>query len=171
MLRAILFDFNGVLVDDEPLHFELFGKVLADEGIELSKEDYYEHYLGFDDRGAFEAIFGRLGRSLDIGHLMRLITRKSAYYQRVIHEKGYPFFPGAVDLVRDCAAADLMLGVVSGALREEVEGALARARARLDNPSFVEKAPEAVVDGARRAVDELSRKREHLIESLEVASR
>ncbi|MCB1058421.1 MAG: HAD family phosphatase [Acidobacteria bacterium] len=124
MLRAILFDFNGVLVDDEPLHFELFGKVLADEGIELSKEDYYEHYLGFDDRGAFEAIFGRLGRSLDIGHLMRLITRKSAYYQRVIHEKGYPFFPGAVDLVRDCAAADLMLGVVSGALREEVEGAL-----------------------------------------------
>ncbi|MCB1008196.1 MAG: class I tRNA ligase family protein, partial [Acidobacteria bacterium] len=54
---------------------------------------------------------------------------------------------------------------------EEVEGALARARARLDNPSFVEKAPEAVVDGARRAVDELSRKREHLIESLEVASR
>lgn len=124
MLRAILFDFNGVLVDDEPLHFELFGKVLGEEGIELSKSDYYEHYLGYDDRACFEAIFERLGRALNLGLLMRLITRKSTYYQQVIHQQGYPFFPGAVELVRDCAAADLMLGVVSGALHEEVEGAL-----------------------------------------------
>ncbi len=41
MLRAFIFDFNGVIVDDEPIHFELFKRVLAEEGIELTEEDYY----------------------------------------------------------------------------------------------------------------------------------
>ncbi len=45
MLRAILFDFNGVLVDDEPVHLEMFQRVLAEERIELAAEDYYERYL------------------------------------------------------------------------------------------------------------------------------
>ena len=41
MLRALIFDFNGVIADDEPLHLELFQKVLAEEGLPLSEEDYY----------------------------------------------------------------------------------------------------------------------------------
>ena len=56
--------------------------------------------------------------------LMRLIARKAAYYQERIRERGYPLFPGAIELVREAAAAGRMLGIVSGALREEVEGAL-----------------------------------------------
>lgn len=126
-MRAILFDFNGVLVDDEPLHFELFRKVLAEEGIELSERDYYEHYLGFDDRACLEAVLESAGESADLGRLMRLITRKSTYYQQVIQRQGYPYYPGAEELIRDCASDGLMLGVVSGALREEIEGALRQA--------------------------------------------
>ena len=53
MLRAVIFDFNGIIVDDEPIHFELFQRVFAEEGIDLSKDAYYERYLGYDDRGAF----------------------------------------------------------------------------------------------------------------------
>ncbi|MDY7094552.1 MAG: HAD family phosphatase [Acidobacteriota bacterium] len=127
MLRAILFDFNGVLVDDEPLHFELFRKVLAEEDIELSEEDYYREYVGYDDRACFQAILEAHGRPAELPQMMRLITRKSMYYQQVIQEQGYPFFPGAEDLIRNCSDAGLMLGVVSGALREEVEGALRQA--------------------------------------------
>ena len=41
MLRAILFDFNGILVDDEPVHLEMFQRVLAEEGVTLTAEDYY----------------------------------------------------------------------------------------------------------------------------------
>lgn len=127
MFRAVVFDFNGILVDDEPLHFEMFRRVLADEGIELSEESYYRDFLGLDDRGCFAAVLERAGQPASIPRLMRLIARKSSYYQERIREHGYPFFPGAVELIREAAAAGLMLGVVSGALREEVEGALRQA--------------------------------------------
>jgi beta-phosphoglucomutase-like phosphatase (HAD superfamily) len=48
MLRAVIFDFNGIIVDDEPIHFKLFQKVLGEEAITLTEEVYYERYLGFD---------------------------------------------------------------------------------------------------------------------------
>jgi beta-phosphoglucomutase len=127
VLRAILFDFNGVLVDDEPIHLEMFQRVLGEEGIGLSAEDYYRHYLGFDDRGCFAAVLEAAGETPSVPRLMRLIARKAAYYQERMHDGGYPLFPGAAELVGGAAAGGLMLGVVSGALREEVEGALRQA--------------------------------------------
>ncbi len=127
VIRALLFDFNGVLVDDEPLHLEMFQRVLAEEGVSLSREDYYAHYLGLDDRGCFAAVLAAAGEPAPLPRLMRLIARKASYYQERIREQGYPFFPGALDLVRGAAEAGRMLGVVSGALREEVEGALRQA--------------------------------------------
>ncbi|HEX3526926.1 MAG TPA: HAD family phosphatase [Thermoanaerobaculia bacterium] len=120
MIRAVLFDFNGVLVDDEPIHLEAFQRVLAEEGVSLTAEDYYGKYLGHDDRSCFAAILS----AAPVPRLMRLIARKSSYYQERIRERGYPLFPGAVELVRELAAAGRMLGIVSGALRDEVEGAL-----------------------------------------------
>lgn len=127
MARAVLFDFNGVLVDDEPLHLELFQRVLADEGIDLTGEDYWAELVGMDDRGVFASVLGGAGRPPDETHLVRLIARKSSYYQERIRRQGYPFYPGARELIDGLARAGLDLVVVSGALREEVEGALRQA--------------------------------------------
>jgi phosphoglycolate phosphatase/beta-phosphoglucomutase len=124
VLRAVLFDFNGVLVDDEPIHLELFQKVLAEEGIALTAADYYERYLGLDDRSCFAAALAAAGEAATVPRLMRLIARKASYYQERVRREGYPFSPGAAGLVRDLAARGWMLGVVTGAQREEVEGAL-----------------------------------------------
>jgi HAD superfamily hydrolase (TIGR01509 family) len=124
MLRAILFDFNGVLIDDEAIHFELFRRVLSEEGLPLEEADYYRDYVGFDDATGFRFAFDRAGRELDPIGLTRLCTRKSAYYQEALHGRRYSFFPGAVELVREVAAAGLTLGVVSGALRGEIGPAL-----------------------------------------------
>jgi HAD superfamily hydrolase (TIGR01509 family) len=124
VLRAVLFDFNGVLVDDEPIHLELFQRVLAEEGIALSAADYFARYLGLDDRSCFAAVLAAAGEAATVPRLMRLSARKASYYQERIRREGYPFSPGAAVLVRDLQAGGTMLGVVSGALREEVEGAL-----------------------------------------------
>lgn len=124
MLRAILFDFNGVLVDDEPIHFELFQRVFREEGIELAAEDYYARLIGFDDRSCFQTILSEAGQRISPDRLSRLIARKSSYYHERIRAQGFPFFDGAAELVAEAVAAGLMLGVVSGALRDEVEGAL-----------------------------------------------
>lgn len=128
MTRAALLDFNGVLVDDEPVHLRLFRRVLEEEGIDpdavLPEAEYWRHFVGLDDRACFQELLVLGGRSPDAGRVARLIARKSSYYQALIRAEGYPFFPGAAALVRGLAAAGLPLGIVSGALRDEVEGAL-----------------------------------------------
>ena len=65
MIRAVIFDFNGVLVDDESVHFELFREVLAQEGVAITERDYHERYLGYDDRGCFAAALGDAGQAFD----------------------------------------------------------------------------------------------------------
>jgi HAD superfamily hydrolase (TIGR01509 family) len=129
-VRAILFDFNGVLVDDEPIHLELFQRVLREEGVEVSAEDYFSRLIGFDDRDCFQTVLSEAGRPAAPDRVSRLIARKSTYYHERIREQGFPFFDGAAELIADAAASDLMLGVVSGALRDEVEGAIDQLGAR-----------------------------------------
>lgn len=119
MLRAVIFDFNGIIVDDEPIHFKLFQKVLAEEGITLTEEVYYERYLGFDDRGAFMAGFRENKRPLDYAKLQKLIDRKAEYYQDMIRNH-VSIFPGVHSLVSSLAEK-LPLAVASGALRNEIE--------------------------------------------------
>ena len=104
MLRALLFDFNGVLVNDEPVHLELFRKVLEDEGLSLSSEDYYRDYLGLDDRGCLSAVLARAGRPPSPQLVTRLIARKAAQYQERMHREGFPYFTGGIELGKEAAA-------------------------------------------------------------------
>jgi beta-phosphoglucomutase len=125
MLRVVIFDFNGIIVDDEPIHFELFRRVLAEEGLNLTEEDYYGRYLGFDDRGAFTAAYRDHGRRLDEAELIRLIERKSAYYKKAIQTE-VKIFPGVQTLVANLART-FPVAVASGALRHEIETILSTA--------------------------------------------
>src|ERR1051325_4277498 len=119
MLRAIIFDFNGIIVNDEPIHFRLFQRVLADQGLTLSEDEYYARYLGFDDRGAFMAAYKDNNRLLDEASLAQLIARKAALYQIEIRNQ-VDIFPGVQSLIR-ALAGKLPLAVASGALRHEID--------------------------------------------------
>ncbi len=120
MIKAIIFDFNGVIADDEHLHLELFQKVVAEEGMKLTEADYYEkNYLGMDDRGCLSAVYRAHGRQIEDSTLQALIERKARYYQEAVRER-LLLFPGAVDFVRH-AAKELPLAIVSGALRREID--------------------------------------------------
>lgn len=125
MLRALVFDFNGVLVDDEPLHARLLLRVLAEEGIEPGA-GAAAGWLGRSDRDVLGTLLAGARGAIEPGRVARLVARKAAYYQEEIRRHGDPFAPGALELVRAAAADGLLLGVVSGALRDEVEGALER---------------------------------------------
>jgi beta-phosphoglucomutase len=124
MIRAVIFDFNGVLLDDEEVHFELFREVLGDEGIGLTAGQYHEQFLGLDDRGCFEAALTDAGREPDGPYLDELVARKARRYVEVA-AAGLRFFPGAADCLA-AMAARWPLAINSGALRPEIEFALDR---------------------------------------------
>ncbi|MBI3013686.1 MAG: HAD family phosphatase [Candidatus Tectomicrobia bacterium] len=128
MLRAVIFDFNGVIVDDEPIHQETFCRVLAEEGIYLSAEEYHEKYLALDDRSCFQAILQVNRRETSDPDMEELIRRKAAYYAEAIRQK-LTFFPGVLDLIPQTAQR-YRLAIASGAARREIEQILNRGNVR-----------------------------------------
>src|SRR5262249_38031888 len=116
---ATLFDYNGVLVDDEVVHLEAFRDVLKPLDIALSEHDYWERYLGFDDAGAFRAILTDAGRAVTDADVRQLIeAKRPRYLERA--RGALRGFTGAAALVRRRAAAG-PVAIVSGALRGEIE--------------------------------------------------
>ncbi len=129
MRRAILFDFNGVIVNDEPQHCDALIATLATYGYPLDREQYYREYLGFDDRECFRYTFERMGRPADEPLLREAIERKAALYEQAIRAS-MNLVPGAPEFVRAAAREGYRLAVVSGALRREVELVLGEAGLR-----------------------------------------
>ncbi|MBI3610619.1 MAG: HAD family phosphatase [Nitrospirae bacterium] len=122
MLRAVIFDCDGVIVDSEPHHLKAFKEVLAEEGISLSTEDYYSKYLAMDDKGCFEAVLHEHNRPVDNKILKSLIIRKMEIYRRLSQQE-LILYPGVVDLVRKLQGR-YRLAIASGAFRGEVKFAL-----------------------------------------------
>lgn len=125
MTKAILFDFNGVLINDEPLHCEALIHTLAEYGIDLDRDTYYRDYLGFDDRECFRYAFTQANRPSDAASIADATERKNAAWERLV-KADMTMVPGASDFVRACAAAGHRLAIVSGALRREIELVLDR---------------------------------------------
>jgi HAD superfamily hydrolase (TIGR01509 family) len=129
MRRAILFDFNGVIVNDEPQHCDALIAALETYGYTLGRPDYYRHYLGFDDRECFRFTFERMGRRADEVLLQEAVGRKAEFYERAIRSS-LELVPGSAEFIRRAAGGGYRLGVVSGALRREIELILSAADLR-----------------------------------------
>jgi len=117
MIRAVVFDFDGVIANTEPLHFRALRDVLAEEAVALTEADYYGRYLGYDDVGAFGAIAADRGMQWDPGHVAGLVTRKSARLE-ALEGAASVLFPGASAAIRRMAE-ECPLAIASGALRAE----------------------------------------------------
>jgi len=118
-LEALLFDFDGVVVDSEPTHREGLQQIRRPLGVVLAQEDYYSLYLGLNDRDCLEAVSRRAGVDLAPEKLASLIETKTRLVQAAFAQE-VKALPGAVDLVRAAHAGGIPLAICSGALREEI---------------------------------------------------
>jgi beta-phosphoglucomutase len=126
VISAIVFDFDGVLVDSEPLHLRAYQEVLEPLGISLPREEYYARYLGYDDAGMFREMAVSRNWAIDEARVRDLIANKSRAYEAMI-AAGEVFYPGAAECVARLASR-YPLGIASGAFKPEIE-AMLRARA------------------------------------------
>ena len=123
--EAVLFDFDGILVDSEPMHHRAFTEVLDPLGMGFTWGEYVETYMGFDDRDAFREAFRAKGIDLDDANLAKLVAAKSEAFLRGLRD-GVTAYPGAVSLVESLRAACRPLALCSGALRSDIDPILAR---------------------------------------------
>jgi len=125
-LRGVIFDFDGVLANSEPLHFRAWRDTLAALGIAMSSDEYYGQYLGYDDVEMIARLVQDRQLGFDDRRQATLIAEKGERFLGLEQGEGV-LFPGAADLIRSCAA-HVPLAIASGALRHEIEDILAQHR-------------------------------------------
>ncbi len=118
-LEGVVFDFDGVIANSEPLHLRVYQTLLAQEGLAFSASEYYERYLGIDDVGVFEALARDKGLDIASDRMTGLIARKTEIFLRLVRN-GQVLFDGAADCVTTVAAV-VPVAIASGALRHEIE--------------------------------------------------
>ncbi len=138
-VRAIVFDFDGVLADSEPLHLRVYQEILEPHGVHIDQATYSERYLGYDDVGSFQKIAEDFNLLLGDEEIELLIQEKSRRFQKLV-SSGDVLYPGAAAVVRRLGAA-WPLGIASGALRAEIELML-RGAGLLDAFTFIVSAGE-----------------------------
>lgn len=138
MLRAVLFDFNGIIINDEAIHGQLLDRLLLEENLRPQPGEFQAIALGRSDRVCITELFARRGRILDDRDLNRLLQRKAAAYREILtHLEPLPLYPGLTDFLLKLRLANLDLALVSGAMRLEIETVLDRAQLRQQFPIIV----------------------------------
>lgn len=120
MLAAVIFDFDGIIVDSEPMHFDAFNEVLNPLHVEMSWEDYCETYIGFDDRDAFRTVLKNHNKPICNNEIKCLIEQKAKVFQTYILKGEAKPLPGAVELIKSIPS-QLPVALCSGALREDID--------------------------------------------------
>lgn len=124
MIRAIIFDFNGVLADDETSHFLCFQLALGEAGLTLSKEDYYGAFFGMDERTCASILLRQRHGTCDETKLFRIGERKRELFRAHAARHQPELFPGVVQFVK-AARERYPLAIASGGRRAQIEQALA----------------------------------------------
>src|SRR2546425_6516105 len=122
-LRAIIFDFNGVIADDETTHFLSFQQALAEDELALTKEAYYGTYLGMDERTCAGSLLEVSTGQRDPARVQRIAERKAALFASLTETRRPPLFPRVVEFVTR-ASARYRLAIASGGRRQQIEFAL-----------------------------------------------
>ena len=161
MIKAIFFDFNGVIIDDETIQMKAYQEVLRGHEIDLT-EEWYMSALGMDDRTFVQAMFERAKKPLTNPVLETVLGAKTDLHRQMIEE--LPLFPGVLTFLKACAR-EFSIGLVSMANQTEVGYVFQRANLTplfsiiitAEDASVCKPAPDCYLAGLTK----LNEKRQH----------
>ncbi|GAB4526532.1 MAG: HAD family phosphatase [Pleurocapsa sp.] len=126
-LKAVLFDFNGVIINDEPIHQQLIDEILIRENLRPDDADYKQYCLGKSDRAGLRSLLASRGRILSEDYLTKLIENKTkAYREKIESLENLPIYPNLLEFLSKLQERGILIGLVTGALRSEAEFILQR---------------------------------------------
>ena len=127
-LKAVLLNFNGVIINDEAIHQELINNILLEENLRPDDDDYKQYCWGKSDRTCLKSILASRGRILPDKYINKLIaTKTTAYRQKIEQLATLPLYPNLIEFLTQLKTQGLIIGLVTGALRSEVEFILQKA--------------------------------------------
>jgi beta-phosphoglucomutase len=129
MLRAVIFDFDGVITDSEILHLRAFNQVLAQHGVEITTKDYYKDYLGLTDLDLLELLAEKGVLKVGEGEIENLAEQKKQVFEKLAKTEGR-LIEGVRDFLEMLRQNDVPMAICSGALRAEIEMILEEAQLR-----------------------------------------
>ena len=127
MLRAVIFDFDGVITDSEILHLRAFNQVLVRYNIEITEEVYYKEYLGFTDRDCFESVAGKNKLVLDSEQIENLIKQKNRIFEKLAATKA-TIFEGVPEFLQMLTDNGIRRAICSGALLVDIQPILEKSQ-------------------------------------------
>lgn len=127
MLRAVIFDFDGVITDSEILHLLAFNQILAQYNIEITTKDYYKDYLGLNDLDCFELVARKGQLGLEARQIEILVKQKNQVFEKLAKIE-VRIFEGVHDFLQMLRQNDIPMAICSGAVLTEIELILEQAR-------------------------------------------
>jgi beta-phosphoglucomutase len=118
VLKAVIFDFDGVIANTEPVHMRAFQLTLGEDGITLTEGEYYSNYLAYDDKTLFKTVLKDKKITHDETLIHELMERKSGHYESIIKDN-IEILPGVRDFISKLSVR-YRLAIGSGALRREI---------------------------------------------------
>ncbi len=128
MIKAVIFDFNGAIINDEPIHQQLIEEILLEENLVFKRGEYRKTCLGCSDRACLRNLLASRGRVASEEYLTALQQKKAqSYVEQIESLEKLPLYPGLNDFIFKTRSSNLKLAIVSGAIRQEIELVLKRA--------------------------------------------
>lgn len=129
MLRAVIFDFDGVITDTDVLHFRAFNEILASYGIKFTLRDYYREWLGLNDLDLFKMLVSKGQLKVDLQEIDGLIKKKNHLFEELAKTEGR-IIDGVRDFLELLRQNNIAIAIYSGSLLSEIELILEEGRLR-----------------------------------------
>ncbi|MBE9211961.1 HAD family phosphatase [Plectonema cf. radiosum LEGE 06105] len=128
MIKAVIFNFNGVIINSESIHQQLIEEILLEENLVLKPGEYQQICLGRSDRVCLRNLLASRGRVVDDKYLTKLLQKKAQnYVEQIERLEKLPLYSGLDDFIFKIRSSNLKLAIVSGTIRQEIELVLDRA--------------------------------------------
>jgi len=129
MLKAVIFDFDGVLVDSEQIHYRAFNRVLAPFGAQIPTQQYYDKFLGLTDEEVFRLVAKERKLALSDQQAAKLVEEKSSIFKELSRTEAV-VIAGVTEFLKMLSDNKIPMAICSGALQPEIEMILAAAGLR-----------------------------------------